>query len=538
MKKNITSIISLTLLLGIAICAYLVANQMIDGIYDFRSPISGQPPVPGDPVGKPISEKVVHVLIDALRYDTSLDPEVMPYLNKLRTIGASAKMHSQTPSYSAPGYSTIFIGAWPYMHDGPAFNLEYNDIPVWTQDNIFSAAHRNNITTGISAYNWFEKLVPQQDVDLQFYTAGEDNAADEDVVNAALSWLEKPGHQYILIHIDQVDYAGHYEGGATGQGWRDAASRSDALLEKIASSLDFGKDTLIIHSDHGQIEAGGHGGHEDVCLTEPFIMVGKGIKPGTYPDIQMVDIAPTVSAILGANFPAISTGHVLQNMLDLPQDYLNAYTSLEENVHSNISRIYSSQVDEPQLAGQSPEDIRSAKLATERASRLPFILAVLIIPPMIALIKKNKFIKFWLIGAIFTITIFYTRFALLDKKLFSFSVIDSPTAFISYTAITTVIAVILGYFALLLILKPNVTGRLDAAGFATGYSFTTIYLLLIPIGWNFLENGFIPTWTLPRLDAYFVGLLAVVVVLIVALSGFLLALASYSLKTYLFKPSG
>jgi hypothetical protein len=538
MRKNITAIISLTLLLGIAICAYLVANQLIDGIYDFRSPISGQPPVPGAPVGKPISEKVVHVLIDALRYDTSLDSEVMPYLNKLRTTGASAKMHSQTPSYSAPGYSTIFIGAWPYMHDGPAFNLAYNDIPVWTQDNIFSAAHRNNITTGISAYNWFEKLVPQQDVDLQFYTEGEDNTADEDVVNAALRWLERPGDQYILIHIDQVDYAGHYQGGPTGQGWRDAASRSDALLEKIASSLDFGKDTLIIHSDHGQIDAGGHGGHETVCLTEPFIMVGKGIKPGDYPDVQMVDIAPTVSAILGANFPSISTGHVLQNMLDLPQDYLNAYKVAEESVHANVSRIYSSQVDEPQLSGQSPDNIRSAKLATDRKSRLPFTLAVLIIPPVIVLFKKNKYIKYWIIGAIFTIAIFYTRFALPDKKLFSFSVIDTPTAFISYTAVTTVIAVILGYFALLLFLKPVVAGRMDAARFATGYAYTTIYLLLIPIGWNFLENGFIPTWTLPRLDAYFLGLLAMVVVLIVALIGLLLALASYSLKAYLFKTSG
>ena len=53
----------------------------------------------------------------------------MPFLNELRQQGASATMHSQPPSFSAPGYSVLLIGAWPDLSDGPAINPEYGELP-------------------------------------------------------------------------------------------------------------------------------------------------------------------------------------------------------------------------------------------------------------------------------------------------------------------------------------------------------------------------------------------------------------------------
>jgi len=61
-------------------------------------------------------------------------------------------MHSRPPSYSQPGYSTLLVGAWPDLNDGPAFNLEYEDIPTFTQDDLFTAAHRAGLKTAISAF--------------------------------------------------------------------------------------------------------------------------------------------------------------------------------------------------------------------------------------------------------------------------------------------------------------------------------------------------------------------------------------------------
>jgi hypothetical protein len=533
MKNRFFIILSVIILFSIAIGAYLGANRMIDSIYAYRSPISIESPKPGQSIGKPQSEKVVFILIDALRLDTSTNLNAMPYLNKLRSSGAYAIMHSQTPSYSAPGYTTIFTGAWPYMNDGPAFNLDYEEIPVWTQDNLFSAIHRNGITTGISAYNWFEKLVPQQDVDLKFYTPGEDNLADESVVTAAMGWLEHPGNQFILVHIDQVDYAGHYEGGPQSQEWLDAANRADTLVARIGSKLDLKKDTIIVLSDHGQIDPGGHGGHEPIVLVEPFIMSGKGIIPGEYPDIQMVDVAPTISALLGANIPSSSTGNVITGMLDLPPEYVEKYLNSEELIHAHIAELYGKAINQPMQAGQSIETIRQNRIMKERSIRLPITLVISIIPPLILLLRKNHRLKFWLPGALIAFLGFHLRYGIIDRKSYSFSAILTPVDLIIYCAITASLAVIIGFIFILVFLRRKMNNRLDAAKFALGYVFTSLYLWFLPLGWNFILNGFTPTWTLPQLDAYFIGLLSMVILIIVSISGLLITFI-FSLTSRLF----
>ena len=173
--------------------------------------------------------------------------DVMPFLNELRLQGASATMHSRPPSYSTPSYSVLLIGAWPDVSDGPAMNLEYEDLPTWTQDDLMSAAHRSGLSTAVSGYYWFERLIPQNSVTVSFYTAGEDQVADRQVVDAALPWLRDQNHGFVLIHLDQVDYAGHYEGGPLDPRWNAAAARVDGLLREIAAMLDLTQDTLFVY---------------------------------------------------------------------------------------------------------------------------------------------------------------------------------------------------------------------------------------------------------------------------------------------------
>src|SRR5690606_24880045 len=140
MKNNLKLIARLIVIIALGVGAIFLALELMDNLYSYRSPLAEKPPVPGRSFGEPFGEQVVFVLIDALRYDTSLKPEVMPTLNQLRNQGASAKMHSQTPSYSSPGYGVLLTGAWPYLSDSPAFNLDYENIYPFTQDNVFSSA--------------------------------------------------------------------------------------------------------------------------------------------------------------------------------------------------------------------------------------------------------------------------------------------------------------------------------------------------------------------------------------------------------------
>ena len=112
MKQNRGLILGITGCLVVALVGYFWATGLIASVYHYRSALRSNPPAAAAPLGTALSHQVVIVLIDALRYDTSVNSNVMPFLNTLRNQSASAKMHSQPPSYSEPGYTTILTGAW------------------------------------------------------------------------------------------------------------------------------------------------------------------------------------------------------------------------------------------------------------------------------------------------------------------------------------------------------------------------------------------------------------------------------------------
>ena len=307
------------------------------------------------------------VLIDALRDDTSHKAEVMPFLNELRGRGAWATMHSRPPSYSEPGYTVLFTGAWPDLSDGPTINLDYAEIPTWTQDDLFSAAHRAGLKTAVSGYYWFERLIPQASVDASFYTPGEDRAADRAVVDAATPWLRDPTYRFVLVHIDQVDWAGHHEGGPRDPNWDAAARRADDLLREIAGTLDLDRDTLFVASDHGQIDRGGHGGHDPITLVEPWVLAGAMTVPGSYGDVNQVDVAPTLAVLLGTNIPASAQGRPRVEMLALSAEQKGAVEAAVAGQQAALMQAYGKAIGRPVTGGQQGDAVAAAQSAMSGA---------------------------------------------------------------------------------------------------------------------------------------------------------------------------
>jgi len=133
MRRKLVIILCVILITVIAGGSIFWALHLNSTINNFRSPITNTPPQPGEPLGEPLTRRVVFVLIDGLREDTANDPETMPVLNSLKDKGASATIHSSTPSFSTPSYGVLMTGAWQYLSDVPAMNLDYEVIPVMTQ---------------------------------------------------------------------------------------------------------------------------------------------------------------------------------------------------------------------------------------------------------------------------------------------------------------------------------------------------------------------------------------------------------------------
>lgn len=535
MKTNRWIILGTIACIVITAGAYFWATGQIGSLYAFRSPLHDNPPAPGKPLGNPLTHRVVFVIIDALRADTSYKSQVMPFLNELRGQGAWATVHSRSPSYSDPGWSTLMIGAWPDISDGPAMNTPYDTTPTWTQDNLFSDAHRLGLKTAFSGFYWWKKLIPQADVDASFYSQGEDQTADREVVDTGLTWVKNEDYQLVLIHMEQVDNAGHLEGGPRDPRWDAAATRADGLLKEIVSSLNLKRDTVLIVSDHGQIDRGGHGGQEPITMVEPFVLVGAGVKPGEYPDIQQVDVAPTVAALLGLNIPAAAQGIVQTNMLTLTDDQKaqigTALLAQKSQLATDYLRAIGSSASLPLTPDSASGMIQAMDLAKAKrlnAERIPqFGLAILLaVIPAIYLIKKRGKTVAWLVGGSLPyMVLFNVRYAILDGRTYSLSSVASSGDLIGYTAITTAVALVIVWLVTSFSIGSFKTTPRQSVETTLSLTFTILYLLSLPILWSFALNGVfgaIVNWTLPDMASAFMGVLFTLQSLVVAAVGLVL----------------
>jgi hypothetical protein len=471
----------------------------------------------------------VLVVVDALREDTSRNSSVMPFLNQLRGQGAWAVMHSQPPSYSEPGWTTIATGAWPEINDSPPINLDYDQIWPWTQDSIFAAAKRAGLKTAVSGYDWWERFIKPEWRDAGFFTHGEDNAADQDVMKAARPWLASGGYPLVLIHLDQVDYAGHHEGGPRDPRWNAAAARADALLEQIAGALDFKHDTLIVVSDHGQIDRGGHGGHDPITLVEPFVMVGAGVKPGQSPDMQMVDVAPTIAVLLGTNIPASTEGKPLTETLTVDSARQVLIQTTWSAQQARLTFAYAAAIGATAPVSESAQaGIAAAQAARKAGERLPRVILALVVTLIglgILIWKRSRDVAIYLLAALLYIVLYNVLFALIAGNVYSMSTVPTSgaTAFVVEIAGYTLIAVVIAWLAAMLSTGAFKHGALWSAQATFAFALITIYLLYLPALVGFAINGTQVTWHLPDPLAIFLHFTNLIQAMLVAVLSIVLS---------------
>jgi hypothetical protein len=426
----------------------------------------------------------------------------------------------------------LLTGAWPELSDGPVFNPDAEDFWVLSQDNIFSAARRNGLHTAISAYFWFERMLPAEAVTYGFYTEGEDEVADQEVIAAALPWLESGEAQFVLIHIDQVDHAGHLYG-ADSPEWAAAARRADDHLREIAATLDFERDLLFICSDHGQIDQGGHGGHEPVVLREPFVLVGAKVKPGDYGAVQMVDVAPTLAFLLGANIPASSQGRARSEMLQAPADRLKQQAGALVQQQAALARAYTTAIGQPAEPASSDDPVaaaqyvmaeaRSARLRAERPARL-LLAAFFVLSPLAILLWRRPAWKSGLqvaVGVIAYSIVFNLLFVFASHFGYSLTTIPGLQEMIIaylWMGAAGLVAAVLAVFAI----SGSFRRLAQTPALVLALILGIEYVLWLPIWFNFALYGPVVAWALPDFAHNFWQIFGQIQSIVVALVGLLL----------------
>jgi hypothetical protein len=536
-KKLWKIILSVIVLLIIAPGSYLWAMVLLDSLYKYGSPLTGKLPL-GQPT-QPLVQQVVMVVVDGLRYDTSLE---MPYLNSLRVEGASAVMVGIPSPASQSAWTTLVSGAGPEINGAPFLDPEHTDeIHPIAVDHLFAEVKRAGLTGGLASSNSWQKMVPDEFLYTQFFVEDED-AADEQVVDTALRFLKNFYLNYLLIHLNQVDHASRDYGAASSE-YQQAALRVDAHLRDIAQATDVQRNVLIVVSDYGHPKAGERDQYGRVVLTAPFVMVGPVVVPGDYGHIAPGDVAPTVAALLGTAVPSAAQRPIRFDMLrmdevqravkqiaqaqqrvTLGQAYLRSIDAgtLSETAEGdalvatsslqvkNYTSAYTLGELAVQQIDQEMEQARMQRIQGERSHRRIAALVVILAPLFLFWWKRSKRLGVLILAALLTMAIYHLLF-IREGNVYSPNIPRPVEPFLEESLRRVAIALAAGLVVTLLWLWYEREGSLlDVTQSVYGFSFAVIYFLGIQVAIGYWLNGPTVTWYLPHLNLFFLHFSALV----------------------------
>ncbi|GHH24164.1 alkaline phosphatase family protein [Streptomyces lanatus] len=258
-------------------------------------------------------DKVLVIGMDGLRHDR-IDAANAPHLKAMMsegTYGTSLLYASpMAATSSGPGWSTISTGVWPDKHgvkDNTFAGKKYDQYPgflarlaqVRPALSTYAAVDwkpldaQGTVTPGADA-----KLV--LDGDRDGYTGHDATIAGE-----AEAIISGQNPDVLFVYFGQSDIVGHNQG-AGSQAYLDQIAVQDTYVGRLRAAIKARPSyaterwTVIVATDHGHLDVGGHGGSAIEERRTFILATGPGIAAGARPiDTRLVDVVPTVFKQLG-----------------------------------------------------------------------------------------------------------------------------------------------------------------------------------------------------------------------------------------------
>jgi predicted AlkP superfamily pyrophosphatase or phosphodiesterase len=252
------------------------------------------------------SNRVILFVIDGLRSD-GLAQAHTPTMDALAASGAYAPAcRTVMPSITLPCHASMFLSVPPERH-GVVTNTwapGARDLP-----GLFDVVHQAGRRTA-SFYNWEElrDLSRPGSLDTSFYLGNcYDPGGDAALAALAAGWLRDHPVDLAFVYLGYTDSAGHAQGWMSDAYLR-AVGVADRCIGGILDGLDGGAG-VVVTSDHGG-HGRTHGADCDEDMLVPLIVNGPTVPAGTAVGlpVSILDIAPTVAAILGVEAPAAWAG--------------------------------------------------------------------------------------------------------------------------------------------------------------------------------------------------------------------------------------
>ena len=255
--------------------------------------------------------RVLVIGIDGVRLDV-LRAVSTPHLDAVAAEGflAPVRIDDATPTWSGPCWATVATGVSAAKH-GIMHNV-FTGHRLAEHPDFLTLASLAGKRTYLSVGSW-EPLAtaacggplfaaPDR---VTFTSYGQDcDRGDEAATVDAERELLAADYDVAFVYLGDVDETGHELG--VGAEYRAAVERADARLGRLVATVRsrpaYAEErwTVIVVTDHGHVDEGGHGGDSDLERTAWIAASGPGIAPGAEPGtLRHVDVAAHVYEAVG-----------------------------------------------------------------------------------------------------------------------------------------------------------------------------------------------------------------------------------------------
>ena len=297
-----------------AVCALFVFGVIFASLSVLKP--KKPPALPKAPVAHAaLTEHLLFVIVDGLRYDVATDPQLMPRFSAAMKQHRSADILAGPVSMTSSAIQSIASGQRGRLEQ-IARNINPDPPPFesWMQN----ARERGRRVAFVGDRGWFDMYGPAFDeVRLDPPGVAIDYDYNEQTFRDGREMLARAPNALIL-HFVTPDHQGHAYGVRSAK-YRAHITSFDGLLFGLLAEV--GPEwSVMVTSDHGANDAGDHGGDVLIHRRSPIFAYGPGIAAPApvSPQLDQIDLAGTLSALLGVPAPCHSQGHVLVDWLALP----------------------------------------------------------------------------------------------------------------------------------------------------------------------------------------------------------------------------
>ena len=258
-----------------------------------------------------MKSKILLIGIDGLNLSSAIDSS--PSIARLKESAFFAELTMQAPTWSGPSWSSLLTGSTHEQH-GVRDNSFNGHKLLYRPDLLSLAYYQDQSTTTFAAAGWPPLVDPashgpviherrEQQKAYQHRVIARDGETygytviDSQIQSAAIYAIQNHGPDVSFVYFCGVDEAGHVFG-SIGDEYKTAIARIDTYVENLLMAVKSRASSdepwlVVITTDHGHLDAGGHGGDSSQERASFVIAAGFGRENPQWPDeIEPHELTP------------------------------------------------------------------------------------------------------------------------------------------------------------------------------------------------------------------------------------------------------